>query len=339
MKVGNRMSTYRIAVDLMGSDDAPKSEIDGIKAILAENASITIDAFGLADAIATAGFTHERLTYHESEEVVTGDDEPAFAYRRKKKSSMIQAIQFVKDGNADAIVSSGNTGAYISATLFMLGRIKGIKRPALTTFFPTEDKGRTFVFADLGAVSDPTAEILNQNGILTSEIAKIMLGKSNPKVALLNIGIEEGKGSEVYIQAHQLLKHNDKINFVGNIEARYILEGTADCVVADGFAGNIALKSYEGMQLMISKLLRKNIMSTLRTKIGGMLIKPALRGMKETLDYESIGGAVIAGVKAPAIKSHGTTNGTQFASAIRMAVKFLEKDLVHNIQIAVEDKE
>lgn len=332
------MKKFTLAVDIMGSDDAPLSEIEGIKAILAKHKNVEIVAFGLEEAIDSVAYEHPNLTYHASEEVVTGDDEPAYTFRRKKKASMIEAIKYVKDGHADAVVSSGNTGVYISSCLFILGRIKGIKRPALTTFFPTEEKGRKFVFADLGAVADSTAENLNQNGIIASEIAKIMLGKKEPKVALLNIGIEEEKGTPVYQEAYKLMQANEHLNFIGNIEARYILQGEADAVIADGFAGNIALKSYEGMQLTITKLLRENIMASFSTKMGGMLIKPALKEMKAVLDYESIGGAVVAGVKAPAIKAHGTTNGTQFASAIELGLSFLEADLVKNIESAVEEK-
>ncbi len=329
---------YRIAVDLMGSDDAPKSELEGITSALELHPNLEVIGFGSKEAIEKMGVTHERLTYVYTTDVILGTDVAATAYRAKKDASMIRAIQAVKEGSADAIVSSGNTGAYITSALFMLGRIKGIKRPALATLFPTEIKGKRFVFGDLGAVVDPTPDILEQTGVVIGEIAKIMLDIKEPKIALLNIGEEEKKGTPLYIEAHQLLKKNEALNFVGNIEPRYLMDGKVDVVVGDGFAGNIALKSYEGMQKVITGLLKKEIMKGVGTKIGGLLIKPALKELKATLDYDSLGGAVLAGIKSPVIKAHGTTTGTQYSAAISFGLTLLEKDLVGNISKAIEQQ-
>ncbi|MGL5042566.1 MAG: phosphate acyltransferase PlsX [Culicoidibacterales bacterium] len=326
---------YTIAVDVMGSDDAPNSEMLGIQIALEKLTKINIVAFGLKEAIDKFDFKHERLSYVYTEAAIKGTDNAATAYRTKKNTSMIQAIAAVKDGRCDAVVSSGNTGAYITSALFMLGRISGVKRPALATLFPSSVKGQFFVFGDLGAVVDPTPEILEQTAVIESEIAKIMLNVKNPRIGLLNIGEEEKKGTQLYIDTHKLLKDNQTINFVGNIEPRYIMDGHADAIVADGFSGNIALKSYEGMQKVISQVLKQEIMKNFSTKMGGLLIKPALKELKATLDYESIGGAVLAGIKSPVVKAHGSTNVAQFSSAIRMAVVFLEKDLVGNINEAL----
>lgn len=324
--------SYKIAVDLMGSDDAPRSEINGIKRALEQMSDLTIIAFGLEEAITQIGYTHERLTYVYTTDVVTGDDAAATAFRVKKESSMIRALQAVKDKEADAVVSSGNTGAYITSALFMLGRIKGVKRPALISTFPTAIKNKKLIFGDLGAVADADSETIAQNGVLVSEIARILLDVQHPQVALLNIGSEEKKGSETYIAAHQLLKDNVNLNFVGNIEPRYLMQGHVDAIVSGGFDGNITLKSYEGAIELVTGQLKAGIMSGFLTKLGGVLIKPALRSLKEMLDYDAVGGAIVAGIKAPVIKTHGTTTDGQIAGAIFMAQKFLKNELIANIE-------
>ncbi|GBU10743.1 phosphate acyltransferase [Erysipelotrichaceae bacterium] len=327
---------YKIAVDVMGSDDAPVCELSGIKLALEELTHIKVIAFGKKEEIEAYGLKHERLEYVYTDDKIIGTDDATTAFRLKKSASMIMAIQAVKDKKADAVVSAGNTGAYITAGLFMLGRIKGIRRPALATLFPTATKGKYFVFADLGAVVDATPEILNQTGIVGTQLAKIMLNIEHPKVGLLNIGEEDKKGTTLYVETNKLLRENHKVDFIGNIEPRYIMDGRANVIVADGFTGNIALKSYEGMQQTITTVLKREIMKSFGTKIGGLLIKPALKELKATLDYEGIGGAVLAGVKSPLIKAHGTTTSFQFSSAIKIATTFLEKDLVGEITKVLE---
>jgi len=323
--------SYTIAVDLMGSDDAPETELAGIKRALEQSNDIRVLAFGSKDRIAPHHFEHERLSYVYTTDVITGNDPAATAFRTKKEASMMKAIQAVKAGEADAVVSSGSTGAYITAVLFMLGRIKGIKRPALISTFPSAMNGKKIVFGDLGAVADDDAETIAQNGVLVREIARILLAIADPKIALLNIGSEEAKGSEAYVQAHELLKANNTLNFTGNIEPRYLMNGTVDGIVSGGFAGNIALKSYEGaIELMMGQL-KEGIMSNVMTKSGGMLLKPALKKMKDTFDHDAVGGAIVAGVKAPAIKAHGTTSAGQIATSILMAKQFLTNNLIDNI--------
>lgn len=327
---------YTLAIDVMGSDLAPKTELDAIKIVLKKTKNLSFIIFGEEEKLQGVMIDDDRLTYQFCGPSITGNDDAATAFRTKKDSSMVQAIHAVREGRADAVVSSGNTGAYIASALFILKRVKGVLRPSLTTLFPTIVSGKKIIVGDLGAVSDATAENILQNGILANEVAKIMLGIAQPQVALLNIGTEAKKGSIPYVEAYQLLKEHKNLNFVGNIEARNLLNGTVDVVVSDGFSGNIALKSFEGMQQVFSKLLKEGIMSSWRTKFGGLLLKPVLKGFKKTLDYESIGGAVLAGVKAPVIKAHGTTSVTQFTSAILLAETFLDHELVQNIERAVE---
>jgi len=321
----------KLAIDLMGSDDAPKSELDGIKLALATNSNIEVIGFGDEAAIKKYGFTHERLSYVYTTEIIDGSDNAATAFRTKKDASMVRALQSVVDNETDGVLSSGNTGAYITSALFMLGRIKGMKRPVFASTMPTMVAGKKVMFGDLGALVDATSENLEQTAVVLSELAKILLQVENPTVKLLNNGTEDKKGTKVYVETHQLLVQNPKINFVGNIESRYLMDGSCDVIVADGFAGNIALKAYEGMQKNYTTLLKNGLVKNLRTKIGALLIKPALQEMKSALDYESVGGGIIVGVKAPAIKVHGTTNGFQYASAIELTKTLIEKDLINNI--------
>jgi len=323
--------SYTIAVDLMGSDEAPQMELAGIQRALEQTTDLQIIAFGHEERIAPYRVNNARVSYVYTDDVITGEDSAATAFRTKKSASMIKAIAAVKDGTADAVVSSGSTGAYITAALFMLGRIKGINRPALISSFPTAIKGKKVIFGDLGAVADDEAQTIAQNGILVSEIARILLDIPKPELALLNIGSEEAKGSEAYVQAHQLLKANEGLNFTGNIEPRYVMNGHVDGIVSGGLAGNICLKSYEGAIELVMGQLKEGIMSNIVTKSGGVLLKPALRKMKETFDYDTVGGAIVAGVKAPVIKTHGTTSAGQIASSIMMAERFLQNDLVENI--------
>jgi glycerol-3-phosphate acyltransferase PlsX len=328
--------SYTIAVDLMGSDDAPKTELAGIKQALETNSDLRIIAFGSAEAIKPYHFTDERLTYVYTSEVITADDASATAFRTKKEASMIKAIQAIKDGAADAVVSSGSTGAYITAVLFMLGRIKGVKRPALVSTLPSAVKGKKTVVGDLGAVADEDAETIAQNGVLVAEIARILFGIEQPKLALLNIGSEATKGSEAYVKAYELLKENKQLNFSGNIEPRYLMQGEVDGIISGGLAGNIALKSYEGAIELVMGQLKTGLTSSIVAKSGALLIKPALRQLKATFDYDTVGGAIVAGVKAPAIKAHGTTSAGQIATSILMAEQFLINNLVDNISQNIE---
>jgi len=328
--------SYTIAVDLMGSDDAPKTELAGIEQALATSTDLNVLAFGSEEAIKPYYFMHDRLTYVYTSDVITADDASATAFRTKKEASMIKAIQAIKDGVAQAVVSSGSTGAYITAVLFMLGRIRGVKRPALISALPSAIEGKKTVVGDLGAVADEDAETIAQNGVLVSEIARILFGVEQPTLALLNIGSEATKGSEAYVKAYELLKANKRLNFSGNIEPRYLMKGEVDGIISGGLAGNIALKSYEGAIELVMDQLKTGLMSNIMTKSGAVLIKPALRQLKATFDYDTVGGAIVAGVKAPAIKAHGTTSAGQIATSILMAEQFLINNLVENISQNIE---
>ncbi|MGL6008431.1 MAG: phosphate acyltransferase PlsX, partial [Culicoidibacterales bacterium] len=262
----------------------------------------------------------------------------ATAVRIKKQSSMAQAIMAVRQKQADAVISSGNTGAYLSGTTLLLGRLKGITRPALATTMPTTVKGKNIIFLDLGAISDATEVNIVQNAIMGQEMAKILLGIAQPRVALLNNGSEAKKGSATYATAHQLLLAKPAaMNFIGNIEPRDIFDGECDVVACEGFAGNITLKSLEGMQKAFIEVLTQEVKQRFGAKIGYLLMKPALRGLKNRLDYRKIGGAMMVGLKAPAIKAHGGSDTESFTSAIAMAVMVVEKELTTAIATAITE--
>ncbi|TLG73889.1 phosphate acyltransferase PlsX [Culicoidibacter larvae] len=333
------MQKYRLAIDAMGTDNAPKPEVDGAIQAIQTYSNLTITLYGdeaqVRPLLEAAG-NPERIAVVHCTEQITNYDESASAFRVKKDSSMVRALQAVKDGEADAVMSAGNTGAYLSAATLMIGRIAGVDRPCLTTVFPTTDKNKKVIFADLGAVADGTAVNITQNAIIANEIAKVILKKDEPTVALLNIGTEEKKGNHLYLQAHQMMKAASGINFVGNIEARDIMAGLADVVVADGFTGNIMLKSHEGMQRAIFTVLKQEIKSGFLTKIGGLLLKSAFKNMRDTLDYTEVGGAVLAGVKVPVIKAHGNSDGFTYFAGLRLGLSFLDAHITEKISDSVQ---
>ncbi|MGL6058180.1 MAG: phosphate acyltransferase PlsX [Culicoidibacterales bacterium] len=331
------MSQYTIAVDAMGSDHAPKTEVEAVLQAVEKFPKLMIKLYGDETKIAEYLTTqHPRIEVIHCSDVITGDDDAATAVRVKKQSSMAQAIMAVRQKSADAVISSGNTGAYLSGTTLLLGRLKGINRPALATTMPTTTTGQNMIFLDLGAISDGTEKNIVQNAIMGQEMAKILLNVATPRVALLNNGSEAKKGSAIYATAHQLLLEKPAgMNFVGNIEPRDMFDGACDVVTCEGFAGNITLKSLEGMQKAFIEVLTQEVKQRFGAKIGYLLMKPALRGLKNRLDYRKIGGAMMVGLKAPAIKAHGGSDTESFASAIAMAVMVVEKDLTTAIATAI----
>ncbi|MGL5295734.1 MAG: phosphate acyltransferase PlsX [Culicoidibacterales bacterium] len=332
------MSQYIIAVDAMGSDQAPKTEVEAVLQLVDQFSNVTFQLFGDENKIAQyLQREHERIQVVHCTSVITGEDDAATAVRVKKDSSMAQAIMAVRQKNAHAVISSGNTGAYLSGSTLLLGRLKGIHRPALASTMPTTKKGQNMVFLDLGAISDGSEKNIFQNAIMGQQMAKILLGVKQPRVALLNNGTESKKGSESYVAAHQMLANETAIQFVGNIEPRDMFDGGCDVVTCEGFAGNITLKSLEGMQKAFIEVLTQEVKQRFGAKIGYLLMKPALRGLKNRLDYRKIGGAMMVGLKAPAIKAHGGSDTEAFASAIKMAVMVVEKDLTTSIATAITE--
>ncbi|ENZ5671127.1 phosphate acyltransferase PlsX [Enterococcus faecalis] len=330
----------KIAVDAMGGDNAPQAIVEGVMLAKQDFPDIEFQLYGKEAEIKKYITDEKNITIIHTDEKIASDDEPVKAIRRKKTASMVLATQAVKNGEADAIFSAGNTGALLAAGLFIVGRIKNVERPGLMSTLPVmgePDKG--FDMLDLGANADNKPEHLVQYAVLGSFYAEKVRNVQNPRVGLLNNGTEETKGSELTKKAFELLAADETINFVGNVEARELLNGVADVVVTDGFTGNAVLKSIEGTAMNMMSLLKTAILSEgVKGKMGALLLKNALRGMKDEMDYSKHGGAVLFGLKAPVIKTHGATGPDAVRYTIRQIHTMLETQVVPQLVEYYEGK-
>ncbi|ETU13503.1 phosphate acyltransferase PlsX [Enterococcus faecalis] len=330
----------KIAVDAMGGDNAPQAIVEGVMLAKQDFPDIEFQLYGKEAEIKKYITDEKNITIIHTNEKIASDDEPVKAIRRKKTASMVLAAQAVKNGEADAIFSAGNTGALLVAGLFIVGRIKNVERPGLMSTLPVmgePDKG--FDMLDLGANADNKPEHLVQYAVLGSFYAEKVRNVQNPRVGLLNNGTEETKGSELTKKAFELLAADETINFVGNVEARELLNGVADVVVTDGFTGNAVLKSIEGTAMNMMSLLKTAILSEgVKGKMGALLLKNALRGMKDEMDYSKHGGAVLFGLKAPVIKTHGATGPDAVRYTIRQIHTMLETQVVPQLVEYYEGK-
>ncbi|NWQ43857.1 phosphate acyltransferase PlsX [Bacillus sp. EB106-08-02-XG196] len=326
----------KLAIDAMGGDHAPKEIVIGAMKAVDAFSDIHITLVGDETKIKEYLTNPERISILHTTEVILGTDEPVRAVRRKKTASMVLAAQQVADGNADACISAGNTGALMAAGLFVVGRIEGIERPALTPTLPTIG-GEGFLLLDVGANVDAKPEHLLQYAIMGSIYCEKVRGTANPRVGLLNIGTEEKKGNDLTKAAFVLLKKAN-LNFIGNVEARDLLDGAADVVVTDGFTGNMVLKTVEGTALSMFKMLKTTLMSSVKSKLAAAVLKPEFKILKNTLDYSEYGGAGLFGIKAPVIKAHGSSNGQAIFSAIRQTREMVEKDVVGLIKKTIENE-
>ncbi|MFP3322130.1 phosphate acyltransferase PlsX [Planococcus sp. SIMBA_160] len=327
----------KIAIDAMGGDNAPKEIIEGAKQALEAFSDVEILLYGQQDKIEEYIKPQDRLTIIHCAEVIESEDDPVRSVRRKKDASMVRMAEAVKEGIADAAVSAGNTGALMSAGLFIVGRIDGVDRPALAPTLPTMD-GKGFLMLDLGANADAKPEHLVQYAIMGSIYAEKVRGIKNPTVGLLNIGTEEKKGNELTKSAFPLLKEAP-VNFIGNVESRDLLNGAADVVVTDGFTGNMVLKTIEGTAMNVFAMIKDVFMASTKTKIAAMLVKNDLSSLKGMLDYSEYGGAGLFGLKAPVIKAHGSSNGTAFYNAIRQARTMVEYDVAGKIYSTLKEEQ
>ena len=329
----------KIAVDAMGGDNAPQALVEGVNQAIRDFDDIEIVLYGDEAKIKDYLTATERVSIVHTEEKIDSDDEPTRAIRRKKQASMVLAAKDVKAGEVDAMLSAGNTGALLAAGLFVVGRIKGVERPGLMSTMPSFT-GQPFDMLDLGANAENTASHLHQYAILGSFYAKNVRGIANPRVGLLNNGTEETKGDSLRKEAFELLSKELSINFVGNVEAREIMSGAADVVVADGFTGNAVLKAIEGTGLGAMKTLKSAIMNGgLKAKLGAFLLKDSLKGMKETMDYSSAGGAVLFGLKAPVVKCHGSSDAKAVYYTIKQVRTMLDTKVVEQLVDAFDTKE
>ena len=318
----------KIAVDAMGGDYAPQAIVEGVNQALADFSDIEVQLYGDEAKIKQYLTATERVSIIHTDEKIDSDDEPTRAIRKKKNASMVLAAKAVKEGEADAVLSAGNTGALLAAGFFIVGRIKNIDRPGLMSTLPTLD-GRGFDMLDLGANAENTAQHLHQYAVLGSFYAKNVRGIAQPRVGLLNNGTESSKGDPLRKETYELLVADESLNFIGNVEARDLMNGVADVVVADGFTGNAVLKSIEGTAMGIMGLLKTAITrGGLRAKLGALLLKDSLRSLKKQLNYSDVGGAVLFGVKAPVVKTHGSSDAKAVYSTIRQIRTMLETDVV-----------
>ncbi|WP_226674259.1 phosphate acyltransferase PlsX [Rossellomorea aquimaris] len=324
----------KLAVDAMGGDHAPKEIVLGVKRALNEFNDIEVLLYGDEEQIKQYITPSDRLTIVHTNEVIEGTDEPVRAVKRKKNASLVLMAQAVKNGEADACISAGNTGALMTAGLFIVGRIEGIERPALAPTLPTLD-GNGFLMLDLGANVDAKPEHLAQYALMGSIYAENVRGIKNPRVGLLNIGTEDKKGNELTKRSFQLLK-DLPINFVGNVESRDLLDGPADVVVTDGFTGNMVLKTIEGTALSVFSMLKKTFTASTKNKIAAGLVKNDLKGLKNMLDYTEYGGAGLFGLKAPVIKAHGSSNEVALYNAMRQAREMVKHDVSNTIKDAIK---
>lgn len=321
----------KIAIDAMGGDHAPKEIVLGAMKAAAEYKDIEITLVGDESKIKEYLTNPDRIEILHTDEVILATDEPVRAVRRKKNASMVLAAQLVSDGKADACISAGNTGALMSAGLFVVGRIEGIERPALSPTLPTIG-GEGFLLLDVGANVDAKPEHLLQYAIMGSIYSEKVRGISNPRVGLLNIGTEEKKGNELTKHTFELLQNAD-LNFIGNVESRDLLEGAADVVVTDGFTGNMVLKTIEGTALSVFKMLKSALTSSFKSKMAAAVLKPDLVHLKSKMDYSEYGGAGLFGLKAPVIKAHGSSD----ANALYNAVRQTREMVAHNVSDTIKE--
>ncbi|MCG1277951.1 phosphate acyltransferase PlsX [Staphylococcus epidermidis] len=314
----------KIAVDMMGGDDAPGIVLDAVKKAVEDFKDLEIILFGDESQY---NLSHERIEFRHCTEKIEMEDEPVRAIKRKKDSSMVKMAEAVKSGEADGCVSAGNTGALMSAGLFIVGRIKGVARPALIVTLPTTD-GKGFVFLDVGANADAKAEHLLQYAQLGNIYAQKIRGIQNPSVSLLNIGTEAAKGNSLTKKAYDLFEKNQSFNFTGNIEAKTLMDGNVDVVVTDGYTGNMVLKNLEGTAKSIGKMLKETIMSSFKNKLAGAVLKKDLDTFAKKMDYSEYGGSVLLGLDGTVVKAHGSSNAKAFYSAIRQAKIAGEENIV-----------
>ncbi|MCL2658384.1 MAG: phosphate acyltransferase PlsX [Betaproteobacteria bacterium] len=323
-----------LAIDCMGGDHGPSVTVPAARQFLADDAHASILLVGLPASIETqagalAREFPERVRFIAASEVVEMHDSPAVAMRSKKDSSMRVAIDRVKSGEAQAMISAGNTGALMAIARFVLKTLPGIDRPAIATILPNHD-GETYML-DLGANVDCTAEHLLQFGIMGSILVSVLKHKERPSVGLLNIGEEEIKGNEVVKQAGELLR-NSGLNFYGNVEGNDIFQGTTDVVVCDGFVGNSVLKASEGLAQFLIRLLREELTRTWYTKLVALLATPALRHFKQRIDHRRYNGAPLLGLRGVVVKSHGSADAFAFTQALQRAAEAARNNLVERIE-------
>lgn len=327
----------KVALDAMGGDHAPTVNIEAAVEVVKERSDIEVVLVGdepsILKGLANKEYPETRISIKNASQVVAMDEPPAIAVRRKKDSSIKRAVELVKNKKADAVVTTGNSGAAMALALFLLGTSEGVVRPAIGTTMPTFKK--PFLLIDAGANVDCSPENLFQFALMGDAYSKLMLGRKHPKVALLSIGEEAAKGNELTKEAFKLLESAD-INFTGNIEGKDIFSGSVDVVVCDGFVGNIVLKTSEGLAEVILKMLKREIAGVTTGRLGYFLMKPAIKNYRKRTDYAEYGGAPLLGINGTCIIGHGRSSAKAIRNAVKIAAEFSEKKVYDAISSEIK---
>lgn len=321
----------KIIVDGMGGDNSPIEIVKGsVDAVIEYGIDIIIvgDQIRITEELSKYNYPKEKIEIMNSSQIINNEDDPALAIRRKKDSSMVVGLRALDNGVGDGFLSAGSTGALLAGGLFIIKRIEGIDRAALASLYPHINGLSLLV--DAGANVDCKPEYLKQFGVMGSIYMEHVMDINKPKVGLVNIGTEEGKGNTLTKEAYELLK-NSPINFIGNVEARQLPTGDADVILCDGFVGNVILKLTEGMAISIFAYLKEIFLRNIGTKLGALLLKPGLKELKGKMDYREYGGAPLLGTRKPIVKAHGSSDALAIKNAIRQLINFIDKDVINII--------
>ncbi|NME81747.1 phosphate acyltransferase PlsX [Clostridium sp. SM-530-WT-3G] len=325
----------KIAIDGMGGDNAPAAVVEGVIQALKDYESIEFYITGPEDKInaelSKYDYSKDKVKVIDAKEVISTNEHPVMAVRRKKDSSIVKALNLVKDKTCDAIISAGSTGAFLAGCTLIVGRIKGVERPALSPIMP--GRKSQFMIVDVGANVDCKPQYLVQFAKMGEIYYKYVFNVEKPSIGLINIGEEEEKGNELAKSTYQLLKNEKSLNFIGNVEPRDIPTGETNILVSDGFVGNTALKMYEGAASNILGMVKDEIIqSSFISKLGVLLLKPALKNLMKKVDYKEYGGAPFLGVDGICIKAHGSSDAKAFKNAIRQTKIFYDNKVLDNIK-------
>lgn len=330
----------KILIDGMGGDFAPKEIVKGTILAAKEISDEIIiigDELAINSELKANHWSGNNISVVNASEVITNEESPAMAIRKKKDSSIVKGMNMLKNHEVDAFISGGSTGALLSGALLIVGRIPGIKRPAIAAWVPNVDSDTTTLLLDCGANADSKPEYLYQNGVMGSIFVKLVKDINNPIVRLLNVGAEDEKGGELHKEAFNLLRDSN-LNFAGNIEGRDVVFGGCDVVVADGFAGNIFIKATEGMALAIMKQFKNKLTEGIIAKAGAVLAYNKIKEIKNEFDYSDAGGAPILGAKEPVLKIHGNSKATEVYYAILKAIPYVRNNVTGAIAREFEEK-
>lgn len=330
----------KIAIDGMGGDHAPQAVVEGVVQAVNEFKDIHMYITGPKDKIETElekyDYSKDRITIVDATEVISPNEHPVMALRKKKDSSLVKALNLVKSGECDSVISGGSTGAFLAGCTLIVGRIKGVERPALAPIMPGR-KGK-FMIVDVGANVDCKPKYLVQFAKMGEVYYQAMFEKDNPSIGLVNIGAEEEKGNELTKETYKLLKE-EKFNFVGNVEPREVTNGDVNVLVTDGFVGNTILKMYEGCSKNLLGMIKDEIYSApLLSKLGAALLKPVFKKLMVKFDYKEVGGAPFLGVNGICIKAHGSSDGKAFKNAIRQSKIFFERGILSKIESELNEE-